>query len=61
MRMNLVAGFVLVAASLVMPAVRVSGIDLHWLWQDRCAACHGHSVEFFINVLTRVAHEVFRP
>lgn len=23
-----------------------SGADLHWLWDDRCAECHGHSAEF---------------
>jgi len=20
--------------------------DIHWLWDDRCAECHGHSAEF---------------
>lgn len=23
-----------------------AGIDLHWLWDDRCAECHGHSGDF---------------
>ncbi|MCB1723190.1 MAG: hypothetical protein H6959_01840 [Chromatiaceae bacterium] len=23
-----------------------SGIDLHWLWDDRCLGCHGHSADF---------------
>jgi len=23
-----------------------SGIDLHWLWDNQCAECHGHSSEF---------------
>ena len=31
---------------LAMPAVRASGTDLHWLWDDRCAACHGHAGDF---------------
>ncbi len=22
------------------------GLDLHWLWDDRCAECHGHSADF---------------
>jgi hypothetical protein len=46
MRINLIGVSVLVAALLVIPAVRASGIDLHWLWHDRCAACHGHSADF---------------
>ena len=25
---------------------RASGIDLHWLWDNQCAECHGHSAEF---------------
>jgi hypothetical protein len=36
-----------------MPAPRASDIDLHWLWDDRCAACHGHAGDFtrkFLNV-----------
>jgi hypothetical protein len=24
----------------------VAGTDLHWLWDDRCAECHGHSGDF---------------
>lgn len=23
-----------------------SGLDLHWLWDNRCADCHGHSGDF---------------
>jgi len=23
-----------------------AGTDLHWLWDDRCAECHGHSADF---------------
>jgi hypothetical protein len=26
--------------------VLVAGTDLHWLWDDRCAECHGHSADF---------------
>jgi len=26
--------------------------DLHWLWDDRCAECHGHSAEFARKYLT---------
>lgn len=38
--------FVLVAMLLVMPVARASGLDLHWLWDDRCADCHGHAGDF---------------
>jgi hypothetical protein len=36
-----------------MPAVWAGGLDLHWLWDDRCEECHGHSGEFareFLNI-----------
>jgi hypothetical protein len=46
LRINLRAGIVLLAAVLVTTAVGASGIDLHWLWEDRCAACHGHAGDF---------------
>lgn len=28
------------------------GLDLHALWDDRCAECHGHSAEFARKYLT---------
>lgn len=34
------------AVVFTIPAVNASGLDLHWLWHDRCAACHGHSADF---------------
>ena len=46
MRIYLRAGGVMILAVLAMPAVGDTGIDLHWLWDDRCAACHGHSGDF---------------
>jgi hypothetical protein len=30
----------------LLPAAVKAGADLHWLWDDRCASCHGHSAEF---------------
>ena len=27
-------------------AICTAGIDLHWLWDDRCSACHGHAGDF---------------
>ena len=37
---------------LMSPMAGAAGIDLHWLWDDRCAECHGHSGNFsrmFLN------------
>ena len=42
----------LVTVLLEMPGVRASDIDLHWLWDDRCATCHGHSGDFSRSVLS---------
>jgi hypothetical protein len=36
---------------LANPAVGASGLDLHWLWEDRCAGCHGHAGDFARNSL----------
>jgi hypothetical protein len=29
-----------------VPPLNASGLDLHWLWHDRCAECHGHAGDF---------------
>ena len=53
MRINLKAGMALVMAMLLTPVAGATGIDLHWLWDDRCAECHGHAGNFarlFLNV-----------
>lgn len=46
--MRLKAVHVLFIALLVPAAgtVQSSGPDLHRMWDDRCAPCHGHSAEF---------------
>lgn len=31
---------------LLFAQVKARGLDLHALWDDRCAECHGHSAEF---------------
>lgn len=47
MRLNIrVTGPVLVFMLLAAPLVSATGADLHWLWDNRCAECHGHSGEF---------------
>lgn len=33
-------------AILMPPVVETAGLDLHWLWDDRCAECHGHAGKF---------------
>ncbi len=38
--------FMLLIVGLSMPASSSSETDLHWLWHDRCADCHGHSSDF---------------
>jgi hypothetical protein len=38
-------GIALVAI-LTTPVVETAGLDLHWLWEDRCAECHGHAGQF---------------
>lgn len=50
---NKIARLVLFAVVVLSPMMATSGTDLHWLWDDRCASCHGHSGEFtrqFLNV-----------
>lgn len=44
--------FVMAAAVFASPATGGSAVDLHWLWDDRCAMCHGHSGEFARKFLT---------
>jgi len=61
LRVHLVASSVLVTVLLVIPAVRASGIDLHWLWHDRCAACHGHASDFARNFLSVSSGELQGP
>ena len=53
------------AVSAVSP-LRAEGLDLHWLWDDRCAQCHGHSAEFARRLSWRdgdlvLAHPVGDP
>ncbi len=46
MRRGVFTAAVLMAALLLTAKAGATGIDLHWLWDDRCAECHGHSAEF---------------
>jgi hypothetical protein len=41
--------------------VLVAGTDLHWLWDDRCAECHGHSGEFARRFLRAADGELSGP
>lgn len=42
----------LIAGLLISPAATAVGVDLHALWDDRCAQCHGHAGEFSRKFLT---------
>jgi hypothetical protein len=46
MRLSGIMGAVLVTLLLFTGKGGASGIDLHWLWDNQCAECHGHSGEF---------------
>lgn len=37
---------ILTALLLITGKGEASSIDLHWLWDNQCAECHGHSSEF---------------
>lgn len=39
----LAVGGAIFAAVFHAAAICAAGIDLHWLWDDRCSACHGHA------------------
>ena len=52
---------VLVAAALIAPVLRASNLDLHWLWDDRCAACHGHAGDFARKFLSVYNGELQGP
>lgn len=39
----------------------VAGPDLHWMWDDRCAECHGHSGEFARRFLRAADGELSGP
>jgi hypothetical protein len=58
MRIRLALSIVLVAAMLGQPAAGAAGIDLHWLWDDRCADCHGHSGDFARRFLSVTGGEL---
>jgi len=45
-------------AILMTPVVESSGLDLHWLWDDRCAECHGHAGKFSRKFLSISNHEL---
>lgn len=42
----------LIAGLLISPAATAVGVDLHALWDNRCAQCHGHAGEFSRKFLT---------
>lgn len=61
---RVLAGVALLLAA-VSPAL-AGGLDLHWLWDDRCAQCHGHSADFARRLTWRegelvLAHPIGDP
>ncbi len=58
MRIRLKLSIVLFATVLATPAAAASGLDLHWLWDDRCADCHGHSGDFARRFLSVTGGEL---
>lgn len=45
-------GVVLITLLLASPLIQASGLNLHWLWHNSCAECHGHSADFSRRFLT---------
>ncbi len=46
MRSGVFKAAVLTGVLLLTTKAGATGIDLHWMWDNRCAECHGHSAEF---------------
>lgn len=46
MRLFAVANAALFLALIFMSNSGAYGVDLHWLWDNQCKECHGHSAEF---------------
>lgn len=46
MRPLRIIGAILTTLLLITGKSGASSIDLHWLWDNQCAECHGHSSEF---------------
>jgi len=53
--------FYLLLAVMSSAQVLVADTDLHWLWDDRCAECHGHSGEFARRFLRAADGELSGP
>ena len=52
MRLSRLIGTALTGLLLITGKAGASGVDLHWLWDNQCAECHGHSSEFAHKFLT---------
>lgn len=46
MQSDVLKAAVMIGALLLTAKAGATGIDLHWMWDNRCAECHGHSAEF---------------
>lgn len=45
-RSLLARGALALGVMLAWTQAGADGLDLHWLWDDRCAECHGHAADF---------------
>jgi len=41
-----IRNYILIATLMLVTNFSTAGTDLHWLWENRCAECHGHSADF---------------
>jgi len=41
-----ISKYILIAMLMLVTNFGTAGTDLHWLWDNRCAECHGHSADF---------------
>jgi len=41
-----ISKYILIATLMLVTNFSTAGTDLHWLWDNRCAECHGHSADF---------------
>ena len=65
-RLRGLTGPALILCLAMAAPARAAGLDLHWLWDDRCAECHGHSSEFARRLTWRsgelvLAHPIGDP
>ena len=46
MRLFATVGATFLTVIVLMTTPGAAGVDLHWLWENQCEECHGHSGQF---------------